>query len=58
MEKKITEENKFKSYEEYKRNYFPIATNKQLVKFDSPGSFGINLARESLIKFQDMLVKQ
>lgn len=58
MEKKMTEENKLKSYEEYKRNYFPLATNEEIVKSDSPGSFGINLARESLIKFQDMLVKQ
>lgn len=48
----------YKSFEDYKKKYYPTSSKKQLLLLDDPIEYGSNLAIESLKKISHMLLRK
>jgi len=47
----------FRSFEEYKREFFPSSVKNEIKKPNDPYFFGVDLARESLKQIENQLNK-
>lgn len=53
----IRKKMEYRSYEEYEKKYYPTTVSKQSIKEEDPYDVGVKLAKESLDKFKDILLK-
>jgi len=56
MEQNKEKNEEYKSFDEYMKVFFPDSVKKKTAQINDSRSFGINLAKESLLKIQHQLV--
>jgi len=57
MPKKKKKEKEFKSFEEFKREYFPDSEDKDDELFEDPEKFGIILAQRAIAELKHLISK-